>query len=66
MYICDDAICDPCCDFCWYCIHGEYGDPVRCIKKKTVEFDHGLGYCDYFKCSIHESKPDDIELNEQE
>ena len=60
MYVCDDPICDPCCDFCWYCVHGEYGEAVWCIKNKSVDFDDGLGYCDDFRCSLHESKPDDI------
>ena len=35
MYICNDDVCDPCCDFCWYCIHGEYGEPIKCKKMKA-------------------------------
>lgn len=59
MYTCDDAICDPCCDFCWYCIHGNYGEPKLCIKMKS-EYDDGFGYCDEFRCCLHEPKPLDI------
>lgn len=59
MYICEDEVCDPCCDFCWYCIH-EYGEPIKCKKgKQEREFCDGLGYCDEFKCSLHEEKPVD-------
>ena len=35
MYICNDDVCDPCCDFCWYCVHGKNGEPIMCIKKET-------------------------------
>ena len=52
--ICKDVICDPICDFCWYCIHGENGEPVKCEKLKS-EFDV-TGYCDDFRCRLHESK----------
>lgn len=31
--------------------------------KNMPDFDDGIGYCDDFKCSLHESKPDDIALN---
>ena len=61
MYICNDVVCDPVCDFCWYCIHGEYGEPIKCMKN-MLDFDDGLGYCDNFKCSVHEPKPRDIIL----
>ena len=59
MYICKDEICDPCCDFCWYCFHGEYGEPVECIKNESG-FGDGLGYCDRFRCRLHEERPLDI------
>lgn len=57
MYICDDSVCDPVCDFCWFCEHNEYGVPECCTKGKNEEFSDGLGYCDEFKCSIHEKQP---------
>lgn len=56
MYTCTDDICDPCCDFCWYCIHGKYGEPVKCERNNQGFFD-GMGYCGNFKCGIHEEKP---------
>jgi len=43
MYICNDPVCDPVCDFCWFCKHGEYGDPKYCIKGKDEAF------CDWKK-----------------
>ena len=58
MYICNDTVCDPICDFCWYCIQGENGEPVQCIKMKP-DFENGVGYCDYFRCRLHESMPHD-------
>lgn len=58
MYICKDEVCDPCCDFCWYCIHGKYGQPAQCEKDESG-FSGGLGYCDRFKCRLHEEKPID-------
>ena len=60
MYICTDVVCDPCCDFCWYCVNGEYGAPISCLRFDQG-FDGGIGYCDAFRCKLHESKPDDIE-----
>ena len=60
MYICNDSMCDPCYDFCWYCSHGKNGEPVMCVKKEQ-NFDGGIGYCDKFKCRLHELKPDDCE-----
>ena len=65
MYICNDVVCDPCCDFCWYCIHGEYGEPIKC-KKMKADFDDGTGYCDDFKCRLHEPKPYDIRIDTRE
>lgn len=62
MYICNDAVCDPDCDFCWYCIHDENGAPSRCVKN-MLDFNDGFGYCDIFKCRLHEPKPYDIILN---
>lgn len=59
MYICNDNVCDPCCDFCWYCIHGEYGEPIKC-KYNENDFDDGSGYCDRFECRLHEPKPQDV------
>ena len=59
MYICNDDVCDPCCDFCWYCVHGKNGEPIMCIKKET-SFCDGLGYCDGIKCRLHEQEPSDI------
>ena len=59
MYICNDPVCDPVCDFCWYCICGNNGEPMRCVKNKA-NFDGGIGYCDDFKCSLHEYKPDEL------
>ncbi len=66
MYKCKDPVCDPICDFCWYCIHEqECGAPVRCVKNKSA-FDEGFGYCDDFTCSIHEPKPDGSVLDEDD
>lgn len=59
MYTCENDICDPCCDFCWYCIHDKNGEPVQC-KKMNIGFEDGLGYCDDFICRLHEQKPDDL------
>lgn len=56
MYTCDDPVCDPVCDFCLFCKHGEYGVPERCLKGNDVDFSDGMGYCDEFKCSIHEKE----------
>jgi len=53
MYICDDPVCDPICDFCWFCEHDEIGVPVRCTLGETG-FEDGLGYCVKFRCSLHE------------
>ncbi len=61
MYICKDDICDPVCDFCWYCSHDEFGVPRFCQKNHEDEFGDGLGYCDDFRCSLHESKTTDLE-----
>ncbi len=60
MYICDDPICDPVCDFCWYCEHDENGEPESCRKGNTDAFGDGIGYCDEFRCKLHEEKPADI------
>ena len=62
MYICNDDVCDPCCDFCWYCIHGKNGEPIKCVEMKP-DFEDGLGYCDDFKCRLHEPKPLDSRIN---
>lgn len=56
MYICNDPVCDPVCDFCWFCKHGEYGNPEYCIKGKDEDFCDGIGYCDEFKCRLHEKQ----------
>lgn len=42
MYICNDSVRDPCCDFCWYCIHRNNGEPVIC-EKNEQGFDGGTG-----------------------
>ena len=57
MYTCDDPVCDPCCDFCWFCNHNGIGAPIRCELNNTDDFSDGIGYCDMFKCRIHEEKP---------
>lgn len=57
MYICNDPVCDPVCDFCWFCVHGEFGEPIRCTKDNVDDFLDGLGYCNDFKCVLHEEKP---------
>ena len=57
MYICDDPVCDPICDFCWFCSFDDYGVPEYCIKGNDDSFDEGLGYCDDFACRLHEAKP---------
>ena len=30
-------------------------------EKNEQDFDGGIGYCDKFKCRLHELKPDDCE-----
>ena len=55
-YICNDPVCDPVCDFCWFCKHNEWGVPVSCTKDKNEEFEDGLGYCDDFTCRLHEEE----------
>lgn len=57
MYTCDDPICDPCCDFCWFCVHGQLGEPLRCERNNIDDFADGIGYCNDFRCSIHEERP---------
>ena len=57
MYICNDPICDPICDFCWFCVHDDWGTPISC-EKCNANFDGGSGYCDEFKCRLHETEPD--------
>lgn len=64
MYICKNPVCDPVCDFCWYCSHDENGTPHHCKKNNTKAFEDGMGYCDDFRCSLHESKPIDIDGEE--
>ena len=58
MYTCKDPVCDPVCDFCWYCINDEIGAPVEC-EKGNPDFLDGMGYCDDFRCCLHEEKPAD-------
>ena len=41
------------------------GEPIQCEKMKA-DFDDGIGYCDYFKCRLHEFKPYDIRINTME
>lgn len=57
MYTCNDPVCDPCCDFCWFCVHGELGECIGCEKNNEKDFGGGLGYCDDFLCALHEEKP---------
>ena len=57
MYICIDPICDPVCDFCLFCVHNDLGAPISC-EKGEANFDGGSGYCDEFKCRLHENKQD--------
>ena len=40
----------------------ENGEPIKCEKIKA-DFDNGIGYCDYFKCRLHEYKPYNIRIN---
>lgn len=41
-YICkgNDLVCDPCCDFCWFCVYNKIGTPIRCGRKHDNQF-HG-------------------------
>lgn len=48
MYIYKNNTYDPCCGFCWYCIHDKYGEPVRC-EKMNIGFYGCIGYCDDLK-----------------
>ena len=56
MYTCvdPDRVCDPICDFCLFCEHNDVGTPVLCLLGEVEEFMDGIGYCDRFKCAIHE------------
>jgi len=54
MYTCNDVVCDPVCDFCWFCAHNENGEPAYCKKDNTDDFIDGLGYCAEFRCRVHE------------
>lgn len=56
-YTCNDPVCDPCCDFCWFCAYDEYGAPIYCEKGFAEEFGTGTGYCDLFQCRLHEPEP---------
>lgn len=58
-YICkgNDLVCDPCCDFCWFCVYNKIGTPIRCGRKHDNQFHGGCGYCDDFKCREHEPHP---------
>lgn len=51
MYICNNPVCD----FCWFCIHDDIGTPI-CCEKSNIGFDGGAGYCDGFRCRLHENK----------
>jgi len=57
MYICDDPVCDPVCDFCWFCVYNNCGEAIRCDKNNIENFDAASGYCDKFKCRLHEKQP---------
>ena len=57
MYICNHPICDPICDFCWFCIYDDFGTPISC-EKCNANFDGAAGYCDEFRCRLHENKQD--------
>jgi hypothetical protein len=37
MYICNDPVCDPVCDFCWFCKHDENGIPKCCTTKEAMK-----------------------------
>lgn len=56
-YICDDPVCDPIWDFCWFRVYDEMGAPVSCEKNKVEDFMDGCGYCVEFRCCLHEEKP---------
>lgn len=57
MYVCNDPVCDACCDFCWFCVHDNDGVPINCAKDNVDSFFDGIGYCDEFKCALHEERP---------
>gem|GEM_PF-1097638 len=57
MYTCNNPVCDPCCDFCWFCEHDKYGVSTRCKHNNTDDFSDGIEYCDGFKCRLHEDEP---------
>lgn len=59
MDICSDPICDPVCDFCWFCVYTDYGEPIGCAKGNTEDFNGASGYCDEFQCRLHEKQPDE-------
>ena len=66
-YTCDrkeNVICDPYCDFCWYCKHDEWGAPSSCLKGYADSNGEMIGYCDDFRCSIHEEMPEDVKKQE--
>ena len=45
-----------------YFIHGKNGEPIKCVEMKP-DFEDGTGYCDDFKCRLHEPKPLDSRIN---
>ncbi len=57
MYKCKDDVCDPVCDFCWYCEHDKNGAPIYCKNQYEKYFADGVGYCDDFVCRLHEPNP---------
>ncbi len=57
MYICNDPVCDPVCDFCWFCQHDGNGVLEYCTKGRGEDFSDCIGYCEEFKRSLHEQQP---------
>jgi len=57
VYICNDPVCDPVCDFCWFCQHDGNGVLEYCTKGRGEDFSDCIGYCEEFKRSPHEQQP---------
>ena len=38
MYVCNDIVCDPCCDFSWYCVHVIYNE----LRMRGYSVDVGV------------------------
>ena len=66
MYLCTSPVCDPLCDFCWFCDHNEIGVPTVCRKSRLNDFHDGFGYCTEFRCALHQTEHTEANENSVE